>query len=242
MPNFLTDAEISEFRERFCSVAEKEFLERGVEAVSMRSLAAAFGCSATTPYTYFRDKSEILAMVRALILNRLCEHLELTACDDGLEWGIAQRKAFVAFAFDEPESYRLVYDLYQSDENEYPEMVEANSRAAKVVTAYVERMIEQGYVEGDASELGDLFFAELHGLIGLRMNGRPPSSREEFDNKCWLYFKMIFEGVRPRPEAKTSPSAKRSANEVPKKANRKKVAPNDGRAAAKTSAANKRIR
>ena len=242
MPNFLTEAEISDFRGRFCAIAEREFLERGVEAVSMRSLAAAFGCSATTPYTYFRNKSEILAMVRALILNRLCERLEHTRCDDGLEWGIAQRKAIVNFAFDEPESYRLVYDLYQSDESEYREMVEANSRAAKVVTGYVERMIEQGYLAGDATELGDLFFAELHGLIGLRMNGRPPSSREEFDKKCWRYFKLIFEGVRPQRAAKASSSQKEPPRATSKKSNRNAVTGGDARPSPNTSVASKRTR
>jgi AcrR family transcriptional regulator len=43
----------------------------------MRGLAAELGCSATTPYRYFENKDEILAVVRARAFTRLAE-----ACDE----------------------------------------------------------------------------------------------------------------------------------------------------------------
>ena len=45
--------------------AERLFAEHGVEAVTMRQLAAALGVSPMTPYRYFKDKDAILAAVRA---------------------------------------------------------------------------------------------------------------------------------------------------------------------------------
>jgi len=184
----------------------------------MRSLAKALGCSATTPYTYFKNKGEIVAMVRASILNRLCDKLERTECEDARLWSQAHMKTCVDFAFEEPESYRLIFDTYQSDEDEHPEMRRANARTLLVNYKYVEKLIEQGYLEGDAQELGYMFFAELHGLIVLRMSGRPRTTREEFDQKCRNYFSWITRGVRPArvSSAASTPSLKvPSVNSVP---------------------------
>src|SRR5262245_35565641 len=117
MPVTLTESEIYDFRSRLCAEAERQFAEHGVEAVSMRSLTKAMGCSATTPYRYFQNKEEILAAVRASILDRVSDMLEAVGRGqrDGASWARAHRKAFVDFAFNEPEAYRLIYDLYQPE-------------------------------------------------------------------------------------------------------------------------------
>ncbi|MGJ7524815.1 TetR/AcrR family transcriptional regulator [Variovorax sp. GB1P17] len=197
MPTPLSDAEIQEFRNRLCAEAERQFLGSGVAAVTMRSLAAGMGCSATTPYRYFKNKNEILATVRVAILDRFCDRLEATRKDDGLDWTKAHLKAFVDFAFEEPESYRLIFDLYQSDENEYPEFVRANERARKVGYGYVQKLVEDGYQEGDPEQLAFMFFAQLHGFIVLRMTGRPPSTREQFDKMVHEAFRLISSGTSP---------------------------------------------
>lgn len=197
MPTPLSEEEIQDFRDRLCAEAERQFRKHGVEAVSMRSLTKALGCSATTPYRYFKNKDEILAAVRVAILNRLCERMESLRQDDAVAWTQIHMKTFVDFAFDEPEAYRLVFDLYQPDMRDYPDLVKAEQRALRMNYGYVVKLIEDGYLEGDAEELGYMFFAELHGLIVLRMTGRPTSTREEFDAKCSRYFSWITAGVRP---------------------------------------------
>ena len=208
MPTPLSDAEIQEFRNRLCAEAELQFLRNGVAAVTMRSLASAMGCSATTPYRYFKNKNEILAAVRVAILDRFCEKLEAIRRDDGLEWTNAHLKAFVDFAFEEPESYRLIFDLYQSDENEYPEFVRANERARKVGYGYVQKLVEDGYQQGDPEQLASLFFAQLHGLIVLRMTGRPSSTREQFDKMCHEAFRMISRGTSPLRASRATAGSK----------------------------------
>lgn len=200
MPAFLSDAEIANFRRRLTAEAERQFLRSGIETVSMRSLAKELGCSATTPYRYFTNKNEILAAVRAAILDRISAKLEATRRDDAREWTRVHMKAFVDFAFQEPGSYRLVFDLYQSDEGDHPDLVRANERALKANYGYVTALVDQGFLLGDPEKLGYLFFAQLHGLIVLRMTGRPPCTREEFDEKCKETFNLISLGVRsPRP-------------------------------------------
>lgn len=225
MPTLLSEAEIHNFRARLCAEAERQFLRSGVDAVSMRSLAKALGCSPTTPYTYFKNKGEILALVRASILNRLCEKLEKTECEDARLWTQAHLKACVDFAFNEPESYRLIFDMYQSDEDEHPELVRANARTLHVNYGYVEKLIEQGHLEGDAQELGYMFFAELHGLIVLRMTGRPRTTREQFDKKCQDYFSWITRGLRPTRAAAAAPTTTAAKTAVEPPSSKRRATP-----------------
>lgn len=198
MPAFLTDSEIKDFRLRLCEEAERQFVELGVAEVSMRSLAKALGCSATTPYTYFENKEEIVAEVRAAILNRVCATLEEIATRGlaAAQWAREHTRAFLDFAFKEPNAYRLVYDLDLPDSAKYLSLKKANARSVQVRTAYVEKLIAEGYVQGDAVTLGYLYFAAMHGLIMLRMTGRPASSPEEFNQTCQAMLKLITRGAR----------------------------------------------
>src|SRR5512138_3691352 len=109
----LSEAEIRTFRARLCRVAERLFAERGVEAVSMRQLAAALGCSATAAYRYFRDKEEILAAVRTAAFDRFASRLEQAArgVAGSRQRGIALGDAHLRFIHDEPHAYRLMFEL-----------------------------------------------------------------------------------------------------------------------------------
>jgi AcrR family transcriptional regulator len=203
MPATLSDTEINEFRSRLCAEAKRQFAEHGVEAVTMRSLTKALGCSATTPYRYFRNKEEILAAVRASILHRVCDKLEAAGRDqpNGVAWARAHTKAFLDFAFHEPNAYRLLYDLYQPEGSKVPEMVRATARSSHLMTGYVERLIEEGYVQGNAATLGYHYFAAVHGLIGLHMTGLFPNTRKELDASCRELLRLITAGARVRTSA-----------------------------------------
>src|SRR3546814_7812724 len=68
MPKILSQDEIDAFRARLCTAAEKRFAAQGVAGVSLRQLAEDLGCSAMTPYRYFRDKDPIVPAVRPAAL------------------------------------------------------------------------------------------------------------------------------------------------------------------------------
>ena len=76
MPRVLTEAATREFRERLIDAAERLFAQKGLEAVTLRQLAAEIGVSPMTPYRYFADKDDILAAVRARAFTRHAEALE----------------------------------------------------------------------------------------------------------------------------------------------------------------------
>ncbi len=172
----LSDAEIAAFRARLCAVAERLFAEQGVQAVSMRQLASALGRSATAAYRYFRDKEEILAAVRTAAFDRFAARLEqaVRAVPDARRRGVALGDAHLRFVRDEPHAYRLMFELTQPDEARYPELHRASARTTRVMTSWVQQLVDEGVVKGDPAQLAWLFWAAIHGLAVLSLAGKLP--------------------------------------------------------------------
>lgn len=177
MPRNLSRAEVDAFRARLCAVAQKRFARQGVDGVSMRQLADALGCSPMTPYRYFRNKDEILAAVRAAAFDRFAAALEEAARKtrgDLRAGGLATGEAYIRFALDNPDAYRLMFDLSQPHQDRYPELVRASTRARHLMSAAVEALVEAGIFVGDAKVLGYVFWATMHGLVVLHLAGKLP--------------------------------------------------------------------
>lgn len=175
MPRNLTAEEIAAFRERLCDAAERLFVERGIEAVTIRELAAAIGVSPMTPYRYFKDKDAILAAVRARAFDRHADALERAFAAAGpgpSERSAAIGEAYLDFALANPEAYRLMFDIApRPGDLTYPELVRASERSRATMTAHLEDLAAAGVLPGDPDALGHLFWAALHGPIMLQLSG-----------------------------------------------------------------------
>jgi AcrR family transcriptional regulator len=182
MPVLLTDDRIAEVRGRIVRVAERQAVERGLERVSMHSIAQELGWSATALYRYFESKEAILAAAQTASLDRLSERLEAAMAGPGDVWDRSRDvgNAYVDFAFANPDAYRLIFALSQPDPGAYPALVTALARSRTNMTRYVELMVEEGALEGDPQLLGHLFWAGLHGLISLEMAGKLGSDAPSF--------------------------------------------------------------
>ena len=131
MPKILTPNDVLQFRQRLCDLALKAFAEQGVEGMSLRGLAAAAGCSRTTPYRYFKNKADILAAVRQAQFQRMADDAEEVArhASDPDERLVALARAYLSFAMATPDAYRVMYSVNQRDEQRYPELVRQINRA-----------------------------------------------------------------------------------------------------------------
>lgn len=165
----------------------------------MRELASELGVSAMTPYRYFRDKNEILAAVRARAFERFADALDSALAGPGpsSSKALSTGKAYIKFAFDEPFSYRLMFDLSQPDEDQYPELVEATKRARGTMTDYVRFLVDEGLLEGNPELMGYVFWSALHGAVVLQLAGKL-GSNYSFDAISAEIFRAIFEGFRPK--------------------------------------------
>ncbi len=188
MPRILSDVDVADFRERLCDVAARLFAERGPDGFTMRELTGEMGVSAMTPYRYFRDKDDILAAVRARAFSRFADMLEdaLDSGKDARSKARALSKAYVSFAFAEPSAYRLMFDMSQPSEKNYPALVAANARARHTMTAHAQHMIDEDMCFGDPELLGHIFWAALHGAVVLELAGKfvPGYDFEKIRSEC----------------------------------------------------------
>lgn len=174
MPRVLSETDVADFRERLCEAAERLFAEHGPDGVTMRQLASELGVSPMTPYRYFKDKDAILAAVRANGFNRFADALE--AAYDGESDPVQRSRvvgdAYVAFALGEPAAYKLMFDLMQPHEADYPELVAAEARALATQTRHVQGMVDAGVLHGDVKMLAHMFWSILHGTLVLQLAGK----------------------------------------------------------------------
>lgn len=195
MRNPLTEQQILDFRVRLCGVAEELFACHGVTGVTMRQIAQRLGVSQTTPYKYFSNKEEILAAVRASAFRRFADRLERvrTGSDARLD-ARAVGQAYLDFVAEEPNAYHLMFDTYQPHASAYPEFVSALELARACMTAYVQALVDEGVLVGNAESLGELFWAAAHGLVMLHEKGftSPGKSVRELHAQLMRY---LWQGV-----------------------------------------------
>lgn len=176
MPRVLSESDVADFRERLCEAAERLFAERGPDAVTMRQLAAELGVSPMTPYRYFADKEDILAAVRTNGFNRFAEAMETARCakKSARSRGAGVGEAYINFAFEHPHTYKLMFDLNQPHERDYPELLAAGQRARATMSDWVEDLISEGVMAGDPEQIGMMYWASTHGAVVLELAGKLP--------------------------------------------------------------------
>ncbi len=202
MPRNLSTVEIKAFRERLCAVAERLFAERGPQAVTMRELARELEVSAMTPYRYFQDKDEILAAVRAAAFDRFATALERAALVKGTAVARASAvgRAYLDFAFNERNAYKLMFDVNQPDSERFPELVRAGRRSRQTMAGYMKQLVAEGYLSGDPETLGKIFWAMVHGLVMLHLTGKL-DPKPDFDTLHQTAMRLLALGAAASVQA-----------------------------------------
>jgi AcrR family transcriptional regulator len=168
MPRNLSPSDVGKFRDRLCDVATQLLAEVGSEGFNMRELAARMGVSAMTTYRYFKDKHEILLVVREKAFGRFADRLEAAISGYGSreEKLAALGLAYVRFASDERVHYALMFDLSapQPASGTHPEEI----RARAAMAASLRR--DDARFEGDTT--ATILWAALHGVVALHLGGK----------------------------------------------------------------------
>lgn len=171
MPKVLTPEEILCFRNRMCDHALASFAKHGVEGISLRSLAADLSCSRTTPYRYFKNKADILAALRQREFGRIADNLEaaLSQQSDTYLQLEALCRAYLQFAVQFPDSYRVMYNVAQPNSEQYSELKAEMKRSGEPMRQVVNKLVAMGVMQGDPTKICYLLWAGLHGLISLHL-------------------------------------------------------------------------
>ena len=180
MSKHLSEQAVDEFRRKLCRVAARRFAEFGYAGVTLRALSQELGCSRTTPYRYFKDKEHILWAVRAEGFLLLAQAQEAAArAEPAAERRLqAVGRAYLRFAAEEPDYYRLMFEVPEKFSPEpSPEQVAVVPRSQRPLYEAVKMAADAGLLEGNPRTVTHLLWAAVHGVASLHLAGKLTSGR-----------------------------------------------------------------
>jgi AcrR family transcriptional regulator len=164
----------AETRQAILDAARELFVSDGVEATTMRAIAARIGYTPTAIYHHFRDKDALIVELCMADFSALGQAMhKIGRIEDPVERLRRMGLAYTDFALDNSSQYRFMF----MTSLRHP-LVDGSG---KVVTAPDEdayRFLLQTVAEGialgvyrpeltDAPELAQIFWGGIHGIISL---------------------------------------------------------------------------
>ena len=67
-----------------------------------------------------------------------------------------------------------MFDLNQPNEDQYPALSQAVRRSRHTQAQYFAELVAEGELVGDPVEVGYMFWAGVHGIVGLELAGKVP--------------------------------------------------------------------
>lgn len=164
-------------RGEILAAAGRLLAERGDEnAVSIRMIADAVGVTPPSLYLHFPDKDTLIDAVCEERFREFDEALESASAgvEDPLEALRARGHAYVRFALDNPEHYRVIFmtkhdrDMTMAELTSPGEDARAGARAFAHLVAAVERAVAAGAIVAPAPVLTAIhLWSGFHGLVSL---------------------------------------------------------------------------
>lgn len=170
----LSNEAIEAFRQRTIEVAAELFAAHGYEGVTLRKIAARLGVSAMAPYRYFEDKAEIFSEVRTAAFRRFADSQRdaYESSDDTMARLWAMRVAYLQFAFERPNDYRIMFALDQEPEEPSSDLRREGDRSFDYLHRAVAAAVEEGILVGDPLDIAHLLWTQVHGLVSLHLAGK----------------------------------------------------------------------
>lgn len=169
----LSKIDIQSFRNAFCEAAYELYVEKDYDAVTMRGVAKALNCSPMMAYSYFENKEDVFAALRAIRFDKLAQTLEdVPFALTPLEYLRNLAKAYAGFAHQHPHAYRLLYMTPVDRSKIYPDVVKAQKRTRLVLFDATRRAVESGHLKGDPITLAHILWASIHGLVSLNLSNQ----------------------------------------------------------------------
>jgi len=148
----------------------------GLGGLSLRKVAKQAGVSHAAPYAHFKDKQALIAAISTEGFKQLYTQIESVketyqANPESLL--IETAWAYVQFALNEPDRFKLMFSSALEMEKEYPDFVESSQRAFRQVLDIVEICQGANILKSGDSELIALsLWGTVHGFISLLLEGQ----------------------------------------------------------------------
>lgn len=162
--------------------ARRALVEKGYTALSMRRIAEAVGCTATSIYLYFRDKDALFhalidegfAALNARLQQAADGDSRTEGADDPLQRVRRLCTEYVRFGLDNPEFYEIMFMLHPEHTQRYPAIKYRRARRGLELFAEALRRLPDRETASDDELrlLATTVWCSLHGTVSLLVSER----------------------------------------------------------------------
>jgi AcrR family transcriptional regulator len=150
--------------------------KEGVSALSLRKVAQKAGVSHAAPYAHFADKQALIAAISTAGYKQLYEQIVQAADQyraEPLRRFVEASWAYVQFALDEPDQFKVTLSGMIEKERDYPAFVETAKQTFGLVVEVVEQCQRAGILRPGASDLTAVsVWALIHGFVTLLLENQ----------------------------------------------------------------------
>jgi AcrR family transcriptional regulator len=145
--------------------------KEGVNALSLRKVARRAGVSHAAPYAHFADKQALVAAISTAGYQKLYDKVYDAAQNhrgDPMRQLIEGAWAYVEFALNDSEHFRITLSGVVEKEKEYPAYVEVSQKGFRLVVQLVEVCQKAGVLnEGPPDLMAASVWGLVHGFVSL---------------------------------------------------------------------------
>ena len=150
----------------------------GARGLSLRKVARRAGVSHAAPYAHYADKQALIAAISTEGYRRLYDAVAGAArrhAGDPLRQLVESAWAYVRFALDEPDHFRITLSGLVEKEKDYPAFVEIAQKSFGAVVDVIAGCQAAGVLDPGPPELmAATVWAQVHGLALLLLEDQLP--------------------------------------------------------------------
>ncbi len=143
----------------------------GVGELSLRRVARKVGVSHAAPYAHFANKQALIAAISTEGYRKLYERMAAAVArcpGDPLHELVDSSWAYVRFALDEPEHFRITLSGLVERQKDYPAFTEIAQKSFRLVVNVISACQNEGILDpGPADLTAVTVWSMLHGLVSL---------------------------------------------------------------------------
>lgn len=172
-PKPKTEAEKAQIRTNIMDAARILFVNKGIEAVTMREIAKQVHYSPTALYLHFKDKAALIEALCATDFQSLASELnQILAIEDAVQRMIALGGAYAKFALSYPNHYRMMFMTERPKFALQATEGDPSLDAYRLLNQVVKDVYEQGYFLASLKQpelIAQTIWAGIHGVCALQI-------------------------------------------------------------------------
>jgi AcrR family transcriptional regulator len=150
--------------------------KEGVGGLTLRKVAKRAGVSHSAPYAHFKDRQSLIAAISTEGFRQLYSELDaavLAHADNPKEQLIESAWAYVQFAMNNTDIFKIMFSGVLEKEKDYPSFVEISGNTFERVVEIVRNCQHAGILPSAPSELVAVsLWSQVHGIISLALEGQ----------------------------------------------------------------------